>query len=265
MSEEVQVKTFKYIDVHAHINFSEYDHDRDAVICEAKEKGIIMVNVGTDLETSKHVVALAEQYSNCYAIVGMHPNTANNEDFDYEAFKALAVHKKVIGIGECGLDFFREPYSIEKQEKAFQEQIRLAIECGKPLMIHARNSYRNILSILDQYLNSSDVRLKGNVHFFAGTIEEARRFIEIGFTVSFTGVITFAKEYEALVKEIPLENILSETDCPFVTPAPLRGQRNSPLNIPLIIDKIAEIKGVSADEVASAIRKNATNLFGVGF
>lgn len=265
MTDKSEVNDFKYIDVHAHINFSEYDHDRNAVICEAKEKGIIIVNVGTDLESSKNVVALAEQYPNCYAIVGMHPTTANDEDFDYEAFKTLATHKKVIGIGECGLDFFREPYSIEKQERAFQEQIRLAIACGKPLMIHARNSYRNILSILDQYLSSGDVKLRGNVHFFAGTIEEAKRFIEIGFTVSFTGVITFAKEYGVLVKEIPLENILSETDCPFVTPEPFRGQRNSPLNIPLIIDKIAEIKGISPDHIAIQMKNNAVNLFGISF
>lgn len=252
---------YKYIDAHAHVNFPEYEKDRKGIIKECEEKGILIVNVGTDLETSKQVVLLAEKYENRYAIVGLHPT--HDEEFDYEEFKELAVNPKVVAIGECGLDFFRKPFNKEKQEKVFKQQIDLAIEVGKPLMIHARNSYKEILTILDDYLMSGGGKLRGNVHFFAGTVEEAGEFMKRGFTLSFTGVITFAKEYERLVASAPATSILSETDCPFVTPAPHRGQRNSPLNIPLIVAKMAEIKGVSEESMAEAIRQNATSQFGV--
>ncbi len=254
---------YKYIDAHAHVNFSEYEKDREEVIKECEEKGIIIVNVGTDLETSKQVVWLAEKYENCYAIVGLHPT--NDEEFDYAEFKKLGVNPRVVAIGECGLDFFREPYDKEKQEVNFRKQIDLALEVGKPLMIHARNSYKEILTILDEYLMSPLVKLRGNVHFFAGTVQEVGEFVRRGFTISFTGVITFAKEYEKLLEAVSLGSVLSETDCPFVTPVPHRGQRNSPLNIPLIVAKIAEIKGVSEESIASSIQKTATAQFGINF
>lgn len=256
---------YKYIDAHAHLNFPQYEKDREQVIKECQEKGILIINVGTDLRTSGEVVALAEKYENCFAIIGLHPTTANREDFDSEGFKELARHLKVVGIGECGLDFFHEPFMKDRQEVAFKKQIDLSLECGKPLMIHARNSYKEILSVLDEYLISPDVKLRGNVHFFAGTVEEGAEFIKRGFTLSFTGVITFAKEYEKLVTSTPNNSILSETDCPFVTPAPHRGQRNSPLNIPLIVAKMAEIRGVSEELMTKSIQENATAQFGVNF
>jgi len=265
LGETSLLMKYKYIDIHAHVNFSEYDTDREAVIKDADQKGIIIINVGTDLETSNQVVALAEKYPNCYAIVGMHPTTANETDFDYEAFKKLAMHEKVVGIGECGLDYFREPFSKERQIAVFNDEIRLAIECKKPLMIHARNSYTDILTVLDQYLIRTDVELRGNVHFFAGSVMEAEEFIKRGFSVSYTGVVTFAKQYESLVVATPHDSIMSETDCPFVTPVPLRGQRNTPSNIPLIVAKMAEIKGLSEEALATAIRENAQRMFGIIF
>ncbi len=252
---------YKYIDAHAHVNFPDYEKDRDVLIKECEEKGIMIVNVGIDLETSHQVVALAEKYENCYAIVGLHPT--HDEEFNYEEFKKLALNEKVVGIGECGLDFFREPFSKEKQEVVFRKQIDLALEVGKPLMIHARNSYKEILTILDEYLMSPEVKLRGNVHFFAGTIEEGAEFIKRGFTLSFTGVVTFAKEYEKLVEATSGSSILSETDCPFVTPVPNRGQRNSPLNIPLIVAKMAEFKGISEELMADSIRENFSKLFNI--
>ncbi len=149
------------------------------------------------------------------------------------------------------------------QKAVFRQQIELAIEVGKPLMIHARDSYMDILSILDEYLMSSGVGLKGNVHFFAGSIEEAKAFLDRGFTMSFTGVVTFAKQYKELVEFIPVEMMMSETDCPYVTPAPLRGTRNEPKYIPLIVSKMAEIKGISEESMAENIRANARRVFGV--
>jgi TatD DNase family protein len=257
----LRLMKYKYIDAHAHVNFPEYEKDREEVILEAEKKGIIIVNVGTDLETSKAVVALSEKYENCYAIIGLHPT--HNEKFNYEEFKKLAGNPKVVAIGECGLDFFREPFNKEKQEKVFKQQIDLALEVGKPLMIHARNSYKEILTILDNYLMSDGLKLRGNVHFFAGTVEEGAEFIKRGFTLSYTGVITFAKEYKDLVTATPNESILSETDCPFVTPVPYRGQRNSPLNIPLIVAKMAEIKGIPEESMSSTIRENFSRLFNI--
>ncbi len=257
---------YKYIDIHAHVNFPEYDADREKVIQAANDTGVLMINVGTDLETSRAVVEIANKYPNCYAIVGLHPTHTGGE-FDYESFKKLASDPRVVGIGECGLDYFRADKGDEKivgtQKNVFRRQIELAIELGKPLMIHARDSYGEILTILDEYLMSPGVRLRGNVHFFAGSVEEAKAFVDRGFTLSFTGVITFAKQYKELIEFVPLEMIMSETDCPFVTPVPFRGQRNEPKYVTHVVEKMAEIKGISVDSMAEHIMRNAKRVFAV--
>lgn len=270
---------FKYIDTHAHVNFPDYDNDRDEVIKRAFDEGVCMINVGTDLESSRSAVDLAKKYDEgVYAIVGIHPHEAmrpeivNNFDSVLSELKELAEDNCVVAIGECGLDFFKikeynESFSEEEvksvQEKLFRAQIDLAIALNKPLMIHARDSYREILEILHEYLILSNVKLRGNVHFFAGTIEQAKAFIGCGFTVSFTGVITFAKNYEDIIRELPIESILSETDCPFVAPIPFRGQRAEPWHAKLVVEKIAEIKGLNIEEAAEILMNNAKLAFNI--
>ena len=281
------MKKPEYIDIHSHVNFDDYDSDRDDVIKRAKDAKVWMINVGTGIETSKQGVALAhseaEKGNNgVFAIVGLHPIytsqfvlrdgtiKSEGEEFDKEAFRELLRDPKVVGIGECGLDFFHLPDddqlkndAIEKQKIAFRAQIELAIEFNKPIMIHARSSYGKILEILDEYLNTSEGRLRGNAHFFAGTAKEAKAFLDRGFTLSFTGVITFARQYKELIELTPLDSIMSETDCPYVTPVPFRGTRNEPLYVREVAHKIAEIKGLDLETVKKALVDNAFRVFGL--
>ena len=272
---------FKYVDNHAHQNFSAYDADRDEVIKRARDASVIVINVGTQKDTSKKAVEMAEKADNCFAIVGLHPVhtsksfhdekeigeggkefTSRGEIFDYEYYKKLCEHPKVVGLGECGLDKYRseewEKQGGKRQIEAFKKQIELSLDVKKPLMLHIREAYKEALEILKMYPG-----VKGNAHFFAGTIEDAKEFLDLGFTLSFTGVITFAKEYEELIKFVPLEKMLSETDCPYVTPAPYRGKRNESTYVLEVIKKIAEIKQLPFDEVATQLRANSKKLWGI--
>lgn len=277
----------KYIDIHAHVNFAIYDQDRDEVIERARNANMAIINVGTQISTSRIAVDIADTHDYVYAIVGLHPIhtdasyhdadeigtetppfTSRGEVFDVDAYRELAQHPKVVGIGETGLDYYRtSPSSIALQEQAFKAQIELAIELDKPLMLHIRPSqgsydaYEDVLAILRPYKERYGETLRGNVHFFAGTPEIAQAFIDMGFFISFTGVITFASGFKELVQAIPLEYILSETDCPYVTPEPHRGKRNEPLYTTHVVERIAKWKGLSVDEVADQIMENAKKLF----
>lgn len=269
----------KYIDVHAHVNFNAFDADRKEVIKRALDNDTWVINVGTQIDTSRSAVGLANKYKEgVYAIVGLHPIhstasyhdkqelgeggkefTSRGEIFDKDAYRELLKDPKVIGIGECGLDYYRlDADSIEKQKKNFIEQIELANEVGKPLMLHIRQAYKDALEILKEYS-----KVKGDVHFFAGTWEEAKKYIDFGFTLSFTGVITFTHDYDEVIKNTPLDMILSETDCPYLTPVPNRGKRNEPAYVNQVVKRIAEIKGLSEEEVAGAIISNAKRLFSI--
>lgn len=257
---------YKYIDIHAHLNFEDYDEDREEVFNRAKENETLMINVGTGKESSEEAVKLADQYENAYAIIGLHPT--HDEDFDYEFYKELGQNKKVVGIGECGLDYFRldennKEEQIQKQKNNFIRQIELALELDKPLMIHCREAYVDVLEILSACKKVHGDKLRGNFHFYAGDIKTAQKILDLGFTMSFTGVITFAKEYEELVKFIPIEKIHSETDCPFVTPVPYRGKRNEPVYVKEVVKKIAEIKGLSEAETAEILFKNSINFYNI--
>ncbi len=257
----------KLIDIHAHVNFPNFDPDRGEVVMRALEGGVGMINVGTDLETSKSAVALAHEYENdpVWATVGVHP-TDINDQIDWENFKKLAEDKKVVAIGECGLDYFhvKDPSEREKQKEIFIKQIAIASEVGKPLMIHCRPSlgtqdaYEDILKIL------GGGRVVGDVHFFAGSLEIAKQFLTLGFTLSFTGVITFTKDYDEVIKATPLEQIMAETDCPFVAPVPYRGKRNEPSYVAEVVKRLAEIKGITAEEMATQTLANAKRVFSLG-
>jgi TatD DNase family protein len=270
-----------YFDIHSHLYFPDYDADRDEVISRMREQGIYTCSIGTDLESSKQSIALAEKYENIYASVGVHPEHDAAAGFSNE-FDMLAQHPRVVAIGECGFDFYRtsaedlekvkaDPAFAElrraKQAKVFQAQVNLAIKYNKALMIHARpakgtmDAYEETLNILEPLAKVHGDKLFGNVHFFVGDIDILKRFLDIGFTVSFTGVITFATDYNDVVKYTPLEHIHAETDAPFVAPVLHRRQRNSPEYIAQIVRAIALIKGEDVETVKHTLLDNAKRLF----
>jgi len=264
----------KYVDAHCHLQLKQYTQDREEIIERMREDDIVAIVVGDDLESSKQALLLAEKHEYLFASVGVHPDHIGQEFFDEIAFHELAMHKKVVAIGECGLDYYRLPnnetsYSAEatkdKQKELFRKHIALAIELDKPLMIHARPSagardaYEDMISILkEEKINS---KLRGNIHFFSGTLEEAQEFFALGFTISFTAVITFTHDYDTVIKTVPLTNILSETDAPFVAPASRRGERNDSLSIIEVVAKIAEIRGENIETVRKELLSNAERLF----
>ncbi len=250
----------KLIDAHAHLNFPQYDNDREAVFARAAEAGIGIINVGTDTQTSKFAVELAQNRDDVWATGGLHPTESPGDALEQLQGVALLVQdKKVVAIGECGLDYFRFDRAVaEKQKAIFIQQISLANEINKPLMLHIRGAqaYQDTYNIL-----KSETEVRGNAHFFAGAWEEAKSFLDLGFTLSFGGVITFTRDYDEVIKNTPLEMILAETDCPFVAPIPYRGQRNEPSYLPEVVRKLAEIKGVSESEVREATLANAQRVF----
>src|SRR3989344_4614862 len=237
----------KLIDAHAHVQCPQFDEEREEVIRRAREAGIGMINVGTDLETSRGAVALAEQNENMWATVGIHPTDLPPPAVENEIFaelEKLVRHERAVGIGECGLEVRNGKFDVgsesgKRQIEIFERQIDLAKAVGKPLMIHCRNAYDEVLAII----NNSE--LSGNVHFFAGDWPTAKKFLDLGFSLSFTGVITFATQYDEIIKKMPLDRLLVETDCPFVAPVPFRGQRNEPIHVTEVIKKIAILRNLT--------------------
>lgn len=254
----------KYFDIHSHLNFPDYEKDWDEVIARLQETKTHTIVVGTDYESSKKAVELADKYEEIYACIGVHPVDNPSRVFEREKFEELVKHPKVVAIGECGLDFFHvgKGFDFERQKKLFLDQIEFAIAHGKPIMIHARDAYSEILEILEPLKQVHGDRLKGNVHFFAGNWSIAERFIKIGFTISFTGVITFATQYDEVIKKAPLDFIMAETDAPYVSPAPYRGKRNEPSYVQEVVKRIAELRGEDLEEVRQALVNNALRMIG---
>lgn len=286
----------KYIDIHAHTNFKAFEEDRDEVISRALENDTWVINIGTQYDTSKKAVEMTNDYpTGVYSCIGLHPIhtgksyhdvselgeegqefTSRGEIFDKEKYRELVKLGKVVGIGECGFDYYHlNEDSIEKQKIAFITQIELANELGLPLMLHVRNNptdkthnaYFDVYELIKKY---SDVGrpIKGVSHFFAGSIEDMKRFVEIGVYISFAGPITYKPkpeicDYIGVIKETPINMILTDTDSPYVAPVPHRGKRNEPVYVQEIIKKIAEIKSLPENEVAGAIFENAKRVFGL--
>ncbi|MEK7089117.1 MAG: TatD family hydrolase [Patescibacteria group bacterium] len=269
----------KYIDIHAHVNFKAFEEDHDAVVRRALDNDTWFFNVGTQVDTSRAAIKMANRYQEgVFAVVGLHPIhtdasyhdkqelgdegnefTSRGEVFNKEIYRELLKDPKVVAIGECGLDYYHiKGKSLKKQKKAFIEQIELANEVGKPLMLHIRDAYADALQILKKY-----AKVKGVVHFFVGNLEEAKSFLDFGFILSFTGVLTFTHDYDEVVKNTPLNMILTDTDSPYVAPVPYRGKRNEPSYVNEIVKKIALIKNLSEIEVAKAIIANAKRVFGI--
>lgn len=268
---------YSFIDAHSHIHDKAFDEDRDAVVSEMKERGFATITIGTDSIESRKAIEAAEKYENVWATVGCHPVDNRNEEFDKETYRKLLIHPKVVALGECGLDYFHiqkfegdKGAEIDRQQRLFIEQIELAVECDKPLMLHGRpdqgmDAYEDMLLLLEKAKAKHSDKVRGNAHFFVGNLDIAKRFKGLGFTVSFSGVITFAKMYEDVVREIPLDMMHAETDSPYATPVPHRGKRNTPLFVEYIYEKIAEIKGMEKEEVRVQLVKNAERVFGLTF
>lgn len=269
----------KYFDVHSHVQFEAFNEDRPAVLERLKESQTWVINVGTQYETSKKALELAESAKEgIYATVGLHPThtgpsyhdtnelgeggadfTKKGEVFDAELYRHLAESNKVVAIGECGLDYFRlPPESKERQKNVFIEQIHLANEIDKPLMLHIREAYSDAYEIL-----RSEAKVPVNVHFFSGDWNTAKKFLDLGCTLSFTGVVTFARNYDEVIRNMPLDRILSETDAPYVAPVPYRGKRNESSYVSLVVKKIAEIRSMEERIMAEILVKNALRFFKV--
>lgn len=261
----------RFVDAHCHVQFDMYDPDRDELLARMKEREVAGIVVGCDLGSSKAAVALAEQHEHLFAAIGLHPNREEHEWFEDAPYEELAKSSKVVAIGECGLDYFRpqvvDDETKRKQKAVLDDQITLAARLNKPLIIHARPSkgtqdaYQDLIQILKN-AKQTYPNLSGDIHFFVGGAEEMKELTALGFTVSFTAVITFARDYDEVIRQTPLESILSETDAPYVAPIERRGQRNDPLAVEAVAAKIAEIRGQDPEVIRAALVANAGRVFG---
>ncbi|HAQ60824.1 TPA: hydrolase TatD [Candidatus Delongbacteria bacterium] len=250
----------KFFESHAHLYFDDFDPDRDELIESLLASDIEgIVNVGVDIRSNEQCITLAEKYPGIYAACGFHPNDLEKLHIDeLNSLRTLIQHQKVVAIGETGIDLYRDRTPLEVQKRFFIKQLEIALENNFPVIIHSRASEKETMDII----NDVSDKYKGVFHCYAGGIDTAFRLIEKGFYISFTGSITYKNnDREAVVREIPLENILLETDSPFLTPVPNRGRRNDPSNLKYIAEKIALIKGISVEEVAKVTTENSKKLF----
>jgi TatD DNase family protein len=257
----------KVIDTHSHFNLSQFDADRDEAIARMVEAGVGTICIGIDMPSSEKAVEIAEIHKDIWAIVGVHP-THWEVEYDHDALKSLAGQPYVVGIGECGLDYYREQdrKARHQQQVLFQAQIDLARELDLPLMLHIRPEQGNMDAYEEALFMLQDARalwptMRGTAHFFAGTREIAHEFINLGFHISFSGVITIFPEYADVVASVPIDRILPETDAPFAAANPYRGTRNEPAYVVEVVKKIAEIKGLTIEETEVQLLKNAQHLF----
>ncbi len=255
----------KFFDSHCHLQLSQFDTDREATLARMKERGVGGVVIGTDLATSRAAVELAETYDFLRSAIGLHPNDNLEEKFDTAAFGELAKHPSVVGIGECGLDYFRSGGTAEEkaaQKERFESQIALAQKTNKTLIIHCRNAHDDMLEILKNY-QIGENGLRVVIHFFTGSGELARQYLDLGCYLSFPGPITYTDMYDESIRVTPLDRMLSETDSPFAAPVPFRGKRNEPVYVEHVVAKIAAIKNLSTEEVAAQIVKNTQKVFNI--
>jgi len=251
---------YRAIDTHCHPQMRQYDADRDAVIRRALAVGIGMVCVGVDLETSRQAVALADQYEGLYASVGLHPNDNLDEEYDQKEYRMLAAHPKVVAIGEIGLDYYRtrEPEKQEFQRKRLRQQLELAQETGKPVIIHCRDAHADMRELLSRHEG-----LKGVIHSFTGTKADALHYIELGYHIGFNGILTFARDYDDALRVVPGDRLLLETDAPYLAPVPFRGKRNEPVHILETARVIAGLRGTTLKALLEESLANSTRLFNI--
>lgn len=257
-----------FVDTHCHLNFDSYDSDRNAVLESATAAGVNRIIIpAIDLETSRLIPSLCQSHAGLYAAVGIHPNsTADFDDDSIHALEALAQHPQVVSIGEIGLDYHWDKSPKVQQFRAFEAQLALAAKLSLPVIIHNREAGEDTLAILSKWVTTLPEALQqrpGVLHSFSGTLAMAERALAMGFYLGFTGPITYknADETRRIAAAAPLDRLLVETDGPFLTPVPYRGQRNEPSYIPLILDRLAAVRQLSREEIGAATTSNAVRLF----
>lgn len=276
------------IDTHAHLNFSAFEKDLDKVVKRSFVENVQIINVGTNFETSKKAVEIAEKYEKgIYAAVGLHPINLDTglvkikidelegshfeKEFDYEKYKTLAKSKKVVAIGEIGLDYYWKPKTKrklelfkEKQKELFFKELELAKELNLPVIFHCRMAHNDLIEILNTNYKILNTNLRGVMHGFVGTLEQLQEYLKMGLYIGFNGII-FKKiegiNFEEITRETPIEKILIETDCPYLSPPNFPEERNNPLGVKFVVQKIAQIKNLDFEKVAEITTKNAKELF----
>ena len=276
-------------DTHSHLNFKAYDSDREEVIKRNQQNGVVCIDVGTKYETSKNAVELAEKNEGMYAAIGMHPIHIKTdlmklrmdedegdfaplgEEFDADKYRQLVLDdrkaegpersRRIVAIGEIGLDYYYRPKGTakkekfkEKQREVFKAQLEMAEELDLPVIVHCRMAHQEVLEILAKH------KVKGTIHCFTGSLEEAQKYLDLGFYLGINGII-FKFDIDEVIKKTSLNKILVETDCPYLTPTPEGDKRNEPIFIKHVVQKIADLKGVSFEEVTEATTQNAKKLF----
>jgi TatD DNase family protein len=255
------------IDSHAHIDLPEFNKDRDQVMARAREQGVrAVINVGVDAESSRKSLVMAKKYDDVFVAVGCHPHEASRmKEGDLESLAELSKDSRVVAIGEIGLDFYRNLSPRPSQLAAFQKQLDLAVELGLPVVVHCRQAHKEVYDILSAWVkaNPADNNRRGVIHCFSGNVDMARRYIELGFYISLAGSVTYpsAGELVEVAREVPLDRLLLETDCPFLAPQAYRGKRNEPAYMVSTAEKVAEVRQAPMEVVAEAAVRNTIALF----
>jgi len=250
------------VDTHVHLNSKKFKENLEEVIQRALNNDVeTMIVVGFDKETNALAIEIAEKYSFIYATVGFHPTEAKNiKPSDYDLLIKQLKHEKVVGIGECGLDFYWDKEFINEQIEVFKRQIELSFEFNKPLIIHMRDASEATYKVLSEYHN-----LKGIMHCYSGSPEMAQQFLDIGLHISLGGPVTFKNGHKPkkVAEMVPLDKILIETDSPYLSPHPFRGKTNEPARVKLVAEEIARIKNISLKDFAKQTTNNAYRLFNI--
>jgi TatD DNase family protein len=282
----------RLIDAHCHVNFGAYKHDAEEVIRRSLDKGVGLVNVGSQKDTSARAVEMAEKHDGVWAAIGLHPIHLHEmevdedeesfcsraEKFDADLYRQMARNPKVVAIGECGLDYYHVPPKMsaddlaEGQKKLFRQHIELSLELGLPLMLHCRDAHADMIAVLKEYAGAGKL-VRGDVHCFTGTWAEAEQYLNLGLYISFTGIITYKPRAADLaagkeiltdvVRNVPLDRLIVETDAPYLAPVPHRGERNEPAYVEFVAKKVAEVKRLTFEEVAETTLRNTKALFGI--
>jgi len=248
-------------DTHAHYNDKAFNEDRTKLLDSFTESGILgVINCGTDIEESKNSIALSKEYDFMYCAVGFHPEEIHKANENYlEEIRELSCHKKCVAIGEIGLDYYWVKDNKEEQKRIFTEQVILANKLNLPIIVHSRDAHNDTLDILKKY------KPKGVLHCFSGSVEVMKEVLKLGMYIGLGGAVTFKNARVPLdvAKELPLERLLLETDCPYMSPVPMRGKRNQSTYISFVAEKIAEVKNLTKEEVLATANNNAFKLFNI--